>query len=432
MSVTLLLILVVIFSFIVGHYVTQYLSRYVMLSGAEYLLVGVLIGPQFAPHLVSAESLELLQPVVSLLLGVLGFVLGLRARSAFRRLAVAPAAMLTALGVVVALTAVFVPLATWLVPIDESTADFIVHSELVRIGDRALEIHFASQHLYLALFLAAAGCVASTAIVASVRERFVAHGRIAKYLSTTATASQLLAVFVLGLVLVGDRATGSTGASSELGLFAWEAIAAGCGIVCGLLFSLFIGSESDLQRLFLASVAAMIFAAGIGTALEISPLFVNLFAGITVAVISPHEARLRAELGRLEHPLFVLIMIFGGAMWVPVSGWLWLFPVAYVVARYVALRLFARVATRALIRPPMRTARVGNGLLAQGALAVAIGVNVAQSSTEQGAIVLTTVIVGTLASDLWSIRALRTVLADAGEITGDAVGDLDVPMEEIA
>ena len=432
MSVTLLLILVVIFSFVVGHYVTQYLSRYVMLSGAEYLLVGVLIGPQFAPHLLSAETLDLLQPVVSLLLGVLGFVLGLRARSAFRRWAVAPAAMLTALGVVAALTAAFVPLAARLVDFKDSRPDFVIHRELMRMGDQVLEIHFASQHLYLALLLAAAGCVASTAIVTSVRERFVANGRIAEYLGTTATASQLLAVVVLGLVLVGDRANGSTGASTDLGLLEWEALAAGCGIVCGLLFSLFIGAESDLRRLFLASVGAMIFAAGIGTALDISPLFVNLFAGITVAVISPHEARLRQELGRLEHPLFVLIMIFGGAMWVPVSGWLWLFPVAYVVARYVALRLFARVATRALIRPPMRTARVGNGLLAQGALAVAIGVNVVQSSTEQGSVVLTTVILGTLASDLWSIRALRTVLADAGEITGDAVGDLEVPMEEIA
>ncbi|MEM9493501.1 MAG: hypothetical protein AAGC55_30410, partial [Myxococcota bacterium] len=264
-----------------------------------------------------------------------------------------------------------------------------------------------------------------------IRQRYGAHGPVAEYLSITAIISQLSAVTVVGVVLAVMRATGQSEASN-IGIAEWELLAIACGVVCGLLFSLFIGAESDVRRLFLASVAAMIFAAGIGMALKVSPLFVTLIAGITVALISPHEQRLRTELTRLEHPLFVLIMIFGGAMWVPVSGWLWLFPAVYLVVRYVALRVATRVASGALVRPPIRTRRLGNGMLAQGVLAVAIGVDVSQAWPEYGQIVLTTAIVGTLLSELWSVRALRTVLADAGEIVNHEVGERGVAPTEIA
>ncbi|MEM9492891.1 MAG: hypothetical protein AAGC55_27325, partial [Myxococcota bacterium] len=156
MSLTLLLILVVIFSFVAGHFVTQYLSRFVVLSGAEYLLVGVLIGPQFRPHLLNDEALVLLQPIVSLLLGVLGFVLGLRARRALARRNLVPAALFTSLLVLIITTAVFTPLANHLVPVDESRAIFVFDLELFRIGDFAVDLHLDSEHLYLALFMGAA------------------------------------------------------------------------------------------------------------------------------------------------------------------------------------------------------------------------------------------------------------------------------------
>ena len=66
------------------------------------------------------------------------------------------------------------------------------------------------------------------------------------------------------------------------------------------------------------------------------------------------------------------------------------------------------------------TRRVGNGLLSQGTLAVAIGVNFAQRFPSFSSLILTTVLVGTLLSDLFSARALRALLADAGELGQEA------------
>jgi hypothetical protein len=69
-----------------------------------------------------------------------------------------------------------------------------------------------------------------------------------------------------------------------------------------------------------------------------------------------------------------------------------------------------------LLEDRLATRRLGNGLLSQGTLAVAIGVNFAQRFPTFASLILTTVLVGTLLSDLFSARALRSLLADAGEL----------------
>jgi len=60
---------------------------------------------------------------------------------------------------------------------------------------------------------------------------------------------------------------------------------------------------------------------------------------------------------------------------------------------------------------------------------VAIGMNFAIRFPEFASLILTTVLVGTLLSDLFSMRSLRALLADAGELTDDAgaiVADAEV------
>jgi uncharacterized membrane protein YoaK (UPF0700 family) len=46
MSSTLVLVLVLVFSFVVGRLARGVVSRNLILSGSEYLLVGLLLGPE--------------------------------------------------------------------------------------------------------------------------------------------------------------------------------------------------------------------------------------------------------------------------------------------------------------------------------------------------------------------------------------------------
>jgi Kef-type K+ transport system membrane component KefB len=246
------------------------------------------------------------------------------------------------------------------------------------------------------------------------------EGRVGDVIEAAARASQLTAIFVLGLVLASARATDAANRFA-MTVTEWELAAVAIGVVCGLLFGLFVGRESESSRIFLATIGLVTFASGIGSALGISPLFVNLLAGVTVSVASPHADKLREQLERLAHPLFVLIMVFAGAMWTPVSGTLWIVVAAYVLFRFASRRAAMSFITGSFLETPLQTPRLGNGLLAQGTLAPAIAVNCTLRFPEFDAVLLSTVLVGALASELWSQQALRKLLDDAGEIpTGSA------------
>lgn len=414
MSLTILLVLVVVTSFAVGHLLAQYAQRYVALSGAEYLLVGVLIGPQVAPRLLTLDSLMKLSPLVSLLLGLVGFMLGLRTPRALAHVRFAATGLFAGAGVLV-LVGLAAMLLTAGVVVGSDPAPFLAR-ELLQRGGWALDLYVTHDQLWLGVAIGAAACVASPFVVESTSKMLGAKGPVSTMLSVAATTTQVVAVTAAGVVQAAARATDSA-TQLGLGVGRWAAIAAGVGIACGLLFSLFIGRERDTPRLFLASLGAVIFASGIGAAIGISPLFVNLIAGATVALTSPLAGRLREEMDRLQHAAFVLVMIFAGAFWAPAGGRLWLLPVAYLIVRFAARRVLTRIATRLWTNAPAHASRLGNGLMSQGTVAVAIGLDFAQRFPELSAAVLTTVLVGTLASDLWSIRALRGVLLDAGEVT---------------
>lgn len=421
MNLTLVLVLVVIFSFAIGQLLTKYAERFVTLSGAEYILVGVLIGPHFPWKLLSEHALVELTPLFSLLLGLVGFVLGLRGQARERRLDHAVAGYVAAVGVLLTVSAAALLVLLVLFPWDDAAVDFVLQETLYRGHGWVIEFVAPSTHLWIALGLGAAACVSSPMLLEAARSRASAVGRVTALLDTVAHASQVTAVLTLGFVLASARATDAAGRFS-MTVTEWETAAVAFGLVCGLLFGLFIGRESERGRIFLATIGLVTFAAGIGAALGISPLFVCMLAAVTVSVTSSHSARVRDELVRLQHPLFVLVMIFAGTLWEPVSGWQWALPLGYVIVRYVARRFFTSTATRLFLEKPLRLRRLGNGLLFQGTLAVAIAVNFAQRFPDYGNVILTTVLLGVLASDLFSNRALTAVLTDAGELpsSGDS------------
>lgn len=416
MSVTLLLVAMVIFAFGASHWLTRYASRFGAFSGVEYLIVGVLIGPQLPPRLMTAAYLQQLTPLISLLLGLTGFIVGVRVRRTIVRADAVIAGGLLATTVLATVGMMALGLMYWL---DAPPEDVVLNLQLVDLWGLRFELRASGEQLWLALGLGAAAAISGSAIVESTGRLHRAKGPVWDLLQTASATGELLAVLVFGLTLAAVRSEGDA-ARFGMGLTEWAVAAISVGVLCGALFTLFIGRERDTMRMFLASVGAVFFASGIGSALGISPLFVNLLFGMTVALTSNHSKQLCAEVARLQHPVYVMVMIFAGALWVPVQGWQWLLPLGFVVARYIALRLFTPLVARLAMEPPVVAHRLGHGLLAQGTVAVAIAVSFALRFPEQAPVVLTTILAGTLLGDVWSVRALTAVLLDAGEVTDTA------------
>ena len=423
MSVTILLVGLVVFAFFAGHLINKYASRYISLSGAEYLLIGVLVGPQLPPRLLTADSLEILAPLVSLLLGLSGFLVGIQAtrqlaRSKFNAVGFAIGAASIA-GMTLILTTA---LTTLIGPVGTPLLDRV----LLEAGDFEIDVFATKEQLQLALVLAAAASV-------TVSERLTGWGVRARspaqrLLRACSLQGQLLAIIVVGVVLSFSHEPVSM-QGFEIRDGVWLLVSLSLGLVFGLLFTLFIGHEQSTNRIFLATVGTVTCCSGVGAALGLSAMFLNLVSGVTVALISTHRATLHQELARLQQPIFVLFLLLTGALWAPLTeATAWLIPPIYIALRWLMRRFVPRIFTRDTIS--IDPQRIGNGLMGQGTLAVAVAVDYALQREDQASLVMTTVIVGVLAFDLFSGGALRRLLLDAAIECGNATSHLMPEPEE--
>jgi len=393
MSTTLVLVLILVFSFAASRLARGVASRHLILSGSEYVLVGLLLGP-LVTRVASHEALEALDPFLSLVLGLVGFGIGIDLRRRVHGSAVLGGGVLA----------------------------FAIIGGVVAAGVWGLQLahepsHLPPEALWLALSLGCAAAVCEVSVVDRGAQLFSSRGPVTDLLKGVSFASSLVALCAFGVILDLARARD---VSNLLGLSEteWLALTLAVGGACGLLFALFTGRGDDTQRTFLATVGVVTFAAGLAAGMEVSPLLVCAAAGLTVSLVSPRADELALALERLERPALVIILVFAGATWRPPVGIAWLIPVAYLVLRYAALRLAVPLALRT-VGDEEAPARSGEALLAQGGLAAAIAVNSGQVQPETSSVILTAVLLGLLVNDLVSARALRRVLADSGEIRHD-------------
>lgn len=432
-NTTLILVTLIVSAFVTSRLLHRYAERVVLVSGLEYAVIGVLIGPLMPWGLIDEDTLTSLDLLISLLLGLLGFMIGLHAREALRRfehfLAGSVAALLIA--VVVGLTVL--GLLQWLEPGYLHDPAPLLAIPVWTDGTRLYQLWAANDALWLALTLGAAAAIASSTAIRSAAERWQAEGPPVVLLQDLASAGHVIAVLLFGLALAGDRAIDAAD-NYGLSLVEWALLIGAAGGLTGLLFMIFIGgpeaeAHHDDGRLHLATLGVVIFAAGIGAALGVSPLFVNMVAGLTVAATSVHGDRLRANLDQLRRPVSILIMVFAGIAWRPVVGWLWLIPIAYLLTR-VGMRLVSSRWAVSTFVHGVELRRVGGGLIGQGSLAAAIALSYSRGHPESSDVVLSAVLLPMLVTDLFALRTLRAVLANAGAIRPRAKITRESPVSE--
>jgi Kef-type K+ transport system membrane component KefB len=413
-NTTLILVTLIVSAFVASRLLHRYAERVALVSGIEYAVVGVLIGPLMPWGLIDEDTLASLDLLISLLLGLLGFMIGLHAREALRRFEQFLAGSVAGLLIAVVVGLTVLGLLQWLEPGYLHDGAPLLAIPVWTDGTRLYQLWAANDALWLALTLGAAAAIASSTAIRAAAERWQAEGPPVMLLQDLASAGHVIAILLFGLALAGDRAIGAAD-NFGLSLVEWSLLIGAAGGITGLLFMIFIGGAEDDQRLYLATLGVVIFAAGIGAALGVSPLFVNMVAGLTVAATSMHGDRLRSNLDQLRHPVAILIMVFAGIAWRPVVGWLWLIPIAYLLTRVGTRLLASRWAVSTFVHG-VELRRVGGGLIGQGSLAAAIALSYSRGHPENGDLVLSAVLLPMLITDLFAVRTLRAVLANAGAI----------------
>ncbi len=397
----LLLIVVVGAAYLLTHFVVNRLQRrFLFVSGIEYVVLGVLLGPSVVNTMAVFDNLGRLAPVIAFAAGWIALLYGMefKLRDLFdeaRGLALR-LALVDVLGTGAAVGFggyVFFRSGLVMEPVSEPEA------------------------ACAAAMLACAAAAGSSTAVDLIGETYPdIPSRLLPTLRQTARFSDMLALLGLGLVFcIFQQNPGEpTTYAADPASWAWATLGLGVGL--GALFALFLGNEADANSRFLALVGITVFAAGASFFLDISALTVNMLLG-AVLVNSKDGPAVAETLDSSLKPVTLVLMVFAGAMWVPVPAW----AAVVVVAGYLATRALSKASSLFLasLGTPLRR-DVFRGLMDQGNVSVAIAVTFRLVYHGPAAdLAYTAVLVSVMIHQLLAPRMLKRLLIDAGELDSD-------------
>lgn len=399
------LLLGVALAYLFAHFVVDRLQRrFLILSGAEYVLLGLLLGPT-VPEIGVLDDLTGLLPIIALAAGWVGLLRGMEFRVENWRRWAPGTVRITALhalvpGLVVACAAyAFLWQSPW--------AGYF----FAELGPDSL----AWREVGASAFML--GCCAacdSAEPFDLLKKRYGIEGGLTERLRACARFGDVLVILVFALLFCVWHPD-HEGAQLELSATEWGVVQLGLGVLLGALFTPFLGGHETANGRFLAMVGIVTFAAGAAFFLDLSPLAVNLVVGVVIGNVARTGPLMYETLASSEKPINIVLVVLAGALWRPPP----LVPTLIVLGGFVVLRLVGKVLASRLAAWGVRTIRpdLWRAFLAHGEVTVAMAVSF--QVVFDGPVVdlaYTVALASTLLHDLWAPRVLRNLLVDAGDI----------------
>ena len=389
MSAALTLVLIVAVAYLATHVAFDWVARRLLIvSGAEYLLLGLLLGPQVSGVL-DTETLTSFAPFTTLALGWIGAIVGtqfylpelVRMKGIVFRLALVEAMItLTFVAGLLTIAVAWLFDMTWLEAAIPGTA------------------------------LGAIAAVAAPTGIQVVARNIGRRTPVVHQLEVTTAIDAFVAITTIG-ILMCFRHPSPAGDIRALTTTEWVVISAGIGVVGGILFHLFLGEERDADRLFISLAGALILSSGAAAYLDLSPIFPAMIVGAVLVNTSENREQIERTLLAAERPFYFVLLIFAGATWSP-SLRAWILPVLLFLAARAAGKIGgARLATRLSDQKEKLGMDWGRALLGQGGLAIAIGLDYLQHDRLPLVnIVFTAAVASVLLTDLSSAHLVRSVV----------------------
>lgn len=405
MSPQLTLILVVAVGYLAAHVAFEWLAkRFLLVSGAEYLLLGVLIGPAGA-GLVDAETVTAFTPITMLAMGWIGVGLGLRLNlSALLR----------------------IPAFMGRIGVAEALGTFVLTAGVMALGlDWYADVPF-EQVLPAAVALGAIATCSATNAVDVVANQLGRREPIVRQLGVASMADALVAAVAIAALLCVTHPVGLTAWGRDPTVTEWAVITVAIGVVGGGLVHLFLGDEADVDRLFVALAASIVLVAGAAAYLQLSPILPSMLMGAMLANTSRQRSALVGLLDKIERPFTFVLLICAGALWQPTLRD-WGLPVLlFLVLRLAGKLGGARLAARLNGMLPAYGPMWGRALLGQGSLAIALALNVLLVEQSPLAnLVFTAALASVLLTDVLAARF-------ASGVAERLLGPLPEPMRRVS
>lgn len=367
-------------------------TRAFVASGITFFFIGVLLGPR-AIGLLDSHIVAELDLVVDLGIGWVGLLFGLQFRyQDFKKLYLSNylGAMTQAI-----ITLVVIGAGIWLVGRTGS----------IEMGCFAI------------VLLAAIGSTTSTSTGTASVQHENPRGPLTETIRLFESLDAVPAVLVVGLILCCSATIANQNSCIPNGLIC-VFVAVMLGAVMGVIFSLLTLYRYNPNQLVVIVLGFCVFSSGAAHYLRLSPLFVNFIVGLVVANTSRNRRLIFRSLVRLEKPLYLVLLIIAGSMWVLPSVALLIIVPIFFGLRVVGKLLGGAIASRIAGISTGGSFGVGPGMLAHDGMALALAISIKQILPDDiGDVALTVTVSSILASNLVGPWALRRMLIEQREIT---------------
>lgn len=390
----MLLILLVVLGYLAARFAVDWLARHALVvSGAEYLVLGLLLGPH-GTGLLSVDQLRELAPFFTLAIGWMGASLGFQFWLPV--LTLTPGLLFRLAFIESLITVALVGGATWLLLVG------------VPIGSGALSPGTALLPATVLGAIAAASSLQGARIAATSLGR---RNLAVRQLEVAAAIDALVAVVAVSVALaifhvpVVVPVRGPTPTE-------WVVIATALGVVGGWLFHLFLGDERSPDRLFIAVAGAVVLTTGAANYIGMSALLPGMLLGFILVNTSRQRDLVGDLLAKVDRPLYFVMLVCAGALWAPSATDVFVPLLAFLLLRVAGKVGGAWLGAWANGVHEVFGPRWGFALIGQGGLAIALALDYSLSpSAVMPNLVFTAALASVLITDMFSARLARDVVA---------------------
>lgn len=390
MTASLALTLVVATAYLATHLLYEWLAkRLLIVSGAEYLVLGILLGPQVT-GVIPAEAAEAFGPIMVLGTGWIGLTVGMQYY----------------LPRLVRVTGLTLRLA-----VSESLVTFAAITGVMWWALPALNLVSPFSALVPALALGATAVASTPAGLDLALRARLRREPVVNQLETSLGVNAFVAVVATGILLAWVHQA-PTLVTTKPTPTEWAVITVGVGVLGGTLFHLFLGEERKIDRLIIALGGAVILASGAAAYLDVSPVLATMVIGIVLVNTSRGRNELRTVLASAERPFYYVLLLLAGLSWRPSSSTTVVAVVVlYLVTRTASKIYTTRIATFWNHATPMLGRDWGRALIGQGRLTVALALDYARRpDLPIGDVVFTAALASVLLTEFAAARLVRAAL----------------------
>jgi len=363
--------------------------------GAEFALVGVLLGP-YVLNILTPDLIDQLEPLINICLGWIGLMFGFQLRLKDLKL---------------------LPLSNYFIAgIETGTTFVIMLIAFLGVKDMfGATIGYPQAGTALAFMLAAIAIISSPSIITAVIKRSHAHGRVSRTLQYISSFDNVFGLLAFGLIYPFFHYSIKVGEGALPG-WAWLIISLGAGVALGALFHCFIAPRANSNQNLIIAVGMVTFSTGIAYDLHLSALVTNVAVGAVLCNYSERYDRFYRLLVHAERPLYVILLIMAGALW-RMSPLIAALSVIFIVVRVVGKSVGGIAAFKRYPNIIENPGLFGSALLAQGGMALAIAIDYRFLMPGETSSVLIGLVLTTLAlNGLISPHTIKYLLKREGEI----------------